>query len=105
MPLLETPSILYFSGINISDFYTCYKAMATDYSLNTRDTLSHLPQYCELTISDHICIMEEQINSDWDALKEALLEEYYKENSYQQKIFHKYLKALKNKEYKTVDKL
>ncbi len=79
--------------------------MAADYSLNTRDTLSCLPRYCELMISDHIRTIEEWINSDWDALKEALLEEYRKENSYQQKISCKYLEALKNKGCKTVDKL
>ncbi len=49
--------------------------------------------------------MEEWINSDWDALKEALLEEYHKEDSYQQKMSHKYLEALKNKGCKMVDEL
>ncbi len=82
MPLLRTLSILYFSGINISDFYMHYKAIATDYSLNTRDTLSRLPWYCELTIGNHIYMIEEWINSNWEALKEALLEEYQKEDSY-----------------------
>ncbi len=105
IPLPGTPGILYFSGVNISDFYTWYKAMATDYNLNTRDTLSHLPHYCELTISDYIHMMEKWINSDWDALKEALLKEYQKEDSYQQKMFCKYFKTLKNKRYKTVNEL
>ncbi len=105
IPLLGTPGVPYFSGANVSDFYTRYEAMAADYSLNTRDTLSCLPRYCELMIGDHICTMEEWINSDWDALKEALLEEYRKENSYQQKMSRKYLEALKNKGCKTVDEL
>ncbi len=59
MPLLGTPGIPYFSGVNILDFYTWYEAMAADYSLNTRDTLSRLPRYCELTIGNHIRMIEE----------------------------------------------
>ncbi len=79
--------------------------MATDYSLNTGDTLSRLPRYCELMIGDHIRTIEKWINSDWDTLKEALLEEYRKEDSYQQKMSRKYLEALKNKGCKMVDEL
>ncbi len=31
MPLLGTSGILYFSGVNVSDFYIYYKAMIADY--------------------------------------------------------------------------
>ncbi len=72
----------YFEGSNIIEFLERYKDLCEDARLRDAQKLRHISQYCTLPIEQYIKSLALYSDRDWKLLKEMLLEEFYKSDTY-----------------------
>jgi hypothetical protein len=96
MPPPGTPGIPMFKGANVTQFLEQYEGLCTDYHVPAEEKLTRLPRYCTQPIAETIKSLKEWTDRNYQALKKALLAEYWKDDTHQLLYSVSFLESYKN---------
>ena len=68
--------ILYFEGINISEFIERFEDICDNYQVRDKIKIKRVPRYYTQVIGQFVKGMKEYQDQDWDKLKKELKKEY-----------------------------
>ena len=74
MSLSDISSILYFKGVNISEFIEHFEDIYNNYQVRDENKIKRVPRYCTQMISQFIKKIKKYQDEDWGKLKKRVKE-------------------------------